>query len=177
MSASNSQSGKESQERMETQIMAVVALLVGLVWSSNPNRCYEEGELSKVALRKLASHYPQPQEPEVVSAHDSPAECPLDLYSHWDLEKRSLSPWRYVWRPMKDHYPSIYVEAQCLCSGCIVINSKGRAELTHDYNSAPVNQTRVFLKRERCVDGKTYYLKPVSVVVTVGCTCARPRLV
>ncbi|XP_049580186.1 interleukin-17C [Syngnathus scovelli] len=161
---------------METQVMAVVALLMGLAWSSNPNRCYEEGELSKMASRKLATHYPQPQEPAVVPDHDSPPECPLDLYSLWDLEERSLSPWRYVSRLMEDHYPSTYVEAQCLCSGCIMINSTGSAVLSHDYNSAPVNQTRVFLKRERCADGKTYYLKPVSVVVVVGCTCARPRL-
>ncbi|KAM9815358.1 interleukin-17C [Syngnathus typhle] len=176
MSASNRQSGKESQERMETQIMAVVALLVGLAWSSNVNRCYEEGEVRNVALRKLASHYRQPEEVEGVPAHDSPAECPLELYSHGDLDKRSLSPWRYVWKPMKDHYPPRYVEAQCLCYGCIVISSNGSAEMTYDYNSAPVKQTRVFLKRERCDDGKMYYLKPVSVNVTVGCTCARPSL-
>ncbi|XP_061139749.1 interleukin-17C [Syngnathus typhle] len=176
MSASNRQSGKESQERMETQIIAVVALLVGLAWSSNLNGCYEEGEVRNVALRKLASHYPQPKEVEDPPAHDSPAECPLELYSRGGLEKRSLSPWRYVSKLMKDHYPPTYVEAQCLCSGCIVINSTGRAEMTHDYNSAPVNQTRVFLKQERCNDGKRYYLKPVSVVVTVGCTCARPSL-
>ncbi|XP_061533386.1 interleukin-17C isoform X1 [Phycodurus eques] len=159
------------------QTLAVLLLLLGPVRTSNSSRCYEEWELSKVAGRKLASHYPQPPEPRGVVAHDSPSACPLDLYMHhWNLEDRSLSPWRYVWRTMKDHYPSTYVEAQCLCSGCIMIKNKGTPELSHDYNSVPVNQTRVFLKRERCSDGHKYYLKPISAVVTVGCTCARPRI-
>ncbi|XP_077374197.1 interleukin-17C [Festucalex cinctus] len=160
-------------------VTIVVALAVAPVWTVNTNRCYEESELSKVADRKLASHYPQPPEPQAVVPHDSPSDCPLDLYMHWDqdLKERSLSPWRYVWKPMKDHYPSTYVEAQCLCSGCIMIKRKGTPELSHDYNSAPVNQTRVFLKRERCTDGLKYYLKPVSVAVTVGCTCVIPRVV
>ncbi|XP_061629230.1 interleukin-17C [Phyllopteryx taeniolatus] len=159
------------------QTLAVLLLLMGPVRTSNLSRCYEEWELSKVAGRKLASHYPQPPEPRGVVAHDSPSACPLDLYMHhWNLEDRSLSPWRYVWRTMKDHYPSTYVEAQCLCSGCIMIKNKGTPELSHDYNSVPVNQTRVFLKRERCSDGHKYYLKPISAVVMVGCTCARPRI-
>uniref|UniRef100_A0A3Q2YF27 Interleukin 17c n=1 Tax=Hippocampus comes TaxID=109280 RepID=A0A3Q2YF27_HIPCM len=139
--------------------------------------CQGEQELSKVAHRKLASHYPQPPEPRGAVAHDSPFACPLDLYMPWDLKERSLSPWRYVSKPMKDHYPSTYVEAQCLCSGCIMIKNQGTPELSHDYNSVPLTQTRVFLKRERCTDEQKYYLKPVSVVVTVGCTCARPHLV
>ncbi|XP_077424578.1 interleukin-17C [Vanacampus margaritifer] len=163
-------------------VTIVVALVVAPAWTANLNRCYEESELSKVAGRKLASHYPQPPEPQVVAPHDSPSACPLDLYSHWDLglvdpKERSLSPWRYVRKPMKDHYPSTYIEAQCLCSGCIMIKSKRTPELSHDYNSAPVSQTRVFLKREHCTDSLKYYLKPVSVNVTVGCTCVIPQVV
>ncbi|XP_057691904.1 interleukin-17C [Corythoichthys intestinalis] len=159
------------------QVLVAVALLLGSAWTVNVNRCYEESELSKAADRKLASHYPQPKEPRMVVAHDSPYECPLDLYvNHWNLEDRSLSPWRYVRRTMKDHYPDTYVEAQCLCSGCIMIKNKGTPELNHDYNSVTVNQTRVFLKREPCIDSGMYYLKPVSVEVSVGCTCAAPRI-
>ncbi|XP_077452147.1 interleukin-17C isoform X1 [Stigmatopora argus] len=180
------------------QILTLVALLLGFMQTTNADRCYEESELSKAANRKLASHYLQPNEPRVVVPHDAPYECPLDLYLHlWDLEDRSLSPWRYVsadeWferrphsgRPglkssrksMKDHYPDTYVEAQCLCSGCIIVKNKGPPELNNDYNSVTVNQTRVFLKREPCSDKGMYYLKPVSVTVSVACTCATPRVV
>ncbi|XP_061891318.1 interleukin-17C [Entelurus aequoreus] len=158
-------------------IVVILGLQLGPAWTCNVNRCYEEGELSKAANRKLTSHYPQPPEPHGVLAWDSPASCPLDLYVHYQQrEARSLSPWRFVWKTMKDHYPSTYVEAQCLCSGCIVTKNKGVPEMSHDYNSVPIEQSRVFLKRELCDDGRKYYLKPVSVNVVVGCTCARPRI-
>lgn len=48
---------------------------------------------------------------------------------------------------------------------------------THDYNSVPIEQTRMFLRRELCTDeraaNKTYRLTPVYKKVVVGCTCAR----
>ncbi|XP_077566936.1 interleukin-17C [Stigmatopora nigra] len=159
------------------QMLTLVALVLSFTRTTNANRCYEESELSKAADRKLASHYLQPIEPRVVVPHDAPYECPLDLYLHlWALEDRSLSPWRYVRKSMKDHYPNTYVEAQCLCSGCIMVKNKGPPELNNDYNSVTVNQTRVFLKREPCSDKGMYYLKPVSVTVSVACTCATPRV-
>ena len=76
---------------------------------------------------------------------------------------------------MKDHFPSTYAEAQCLCSGCILIQGKNPPSESLDYNSVPVLQSRVFLRRELCSDGKKYHLKPVTVEVAVGCTCARVK--
>lgn len=79
----------------------------------------------------------------------------------------------------KDHFPSTYSEAQCLCSGCILIQDSLDEEnamipaVNYDYNSVPIKQNRVFLKRELCSDGKKYHLKPVTVEVAVGCVCAR----
>lgn len=73
---------------------------------------------------------------------------------------------------MEDHYPSTYVEAQCLCSGCIMFQNQKLIE-SHDYNSVPVMQSKLFLKREVCNDKKKYRLTPVSIDVAVGCTCAR----
>lgn len=79
---------------------------------------------------------------------------------------------------MKDHFPSAYSEAECLCSGCILIQdqpSKGRLPVeNHSYNSVPIVQSRVFLKRELCSDGVKFRLTPVSQNVAVGCTCVRP---
>lgn len=81
---------------------------------------------------------------------------------------------------MKDHYPSTYAEAQCLCSGCIFIQDnkgweKRPLQESNDYNSVPIKQSRVFLKRELCSDGKKYQLKPVTLEVAVACTCARVK--
>lgn len=72
---------------------------------------------------------------------------------------------------MKDHFPSTYFEAKCLCTGCILIQGKNPPQESHDYNSRALTQSRVFLKKEPCSDGGKYYLKPVSVEVAVGCTC------
>lgn len=82
-------------------------------------------------------------------------------------------------RSMKDHFPSTYSEAECLCSGCILIqNQPGRGRVpveNFSYNSVPIMQSRVFLKRELCSDSSNKYrLTPVSQDVAVGCTCVRP---
>nr|XP_046251321.1 interleukin-17C [Scatophagus argus] len=169
---------------MDMNKILIFGLFLVPVWTCKMNRCYEEHELSEAAQRKLRSHYPQKPEPSVAAAPDSPASCPVALYQQQPpqhLSGRSLSPWRYVLITMKDHFPSTYAEAQCLCSGCILLQDNSGQETrplpveSHDYNSVPVKQSRVFLKRELCSDGKTYHLKPVSVEVAVGCTCARAK--
>lgn len=80
---------------------------------------------------------------------------------------------------MKDHFPPTFSEAQCLCSGCILVPDGSKNHVVpsenHDYNSVPITQSRVFLKKQRCADGRTYQLKPEVLQVAVGCTCVRPR--
>lgn len=85
-------------------------------------------------------------------------------------------------KTLNGHFPSTYTEAQCLCSGCILIkdpdSDPDKTPLpveSYDYNSVPIKQSKVFLKRELCSDGKKYYLKPVTLDVAVGCTCARVK--
>lgn len=79
----------------------------------------------------------------------------------------------------KEYFPSTYVEAQCLCSGCILIPDSSKKHMlpmeNHNYNSVPIMQSRVFLRRELCRDGERYRLKPETLRVAVGCTCARPK--
>lgn len=89
-----------------------------------------------------------------------------------------FSPFRHVTN--QDYFPSTFVQAQCLCTGCILVQDRnqGPPEVVHsqDYNSVPIEQYRLFLKRELCdnVSGKRQYrLTPVYVKVLVGCTCAR----
>ncbi|XP_070686926.1 LOW QUALITY PROTEIN: interleukin-17C [Pempheris klunzingeri] len=170
----------EERQRMDVKQILIFSLFFVPVWS----RCYDAQELGEAAGRKLRSHYPQPPQPPSAAAPDSAAVCPVELYLQQPppphVSGRSLSPWRYVLRTKQDHFPSTYAEAQCLCSGCILIQDssvqhKKLPVESHNYNSVPIKQSRVFLKRELCSDGKKYQLKPVTVEVTVGCTCARVK--
>uniref|UniRef100_A0A8C1CQC5 Interleukin 17c n=1 Tax=Cyprinus carpio carpio TaxID=630221 RepID=A0A8C1CQC5_CYPCA len=87
------------------------------------------------------------------------------------LNDRSLSPWRIRTVENPDMYPSKYEEAECLCDGCIINGVENRT-----YNSVPVKQTRLFLKKVPCPsDPKKYSLEYKLVSVTVACTCAVPK--
>ncbi|XP_022612065.1 interleukin-17F-like [Seriola dumerili] len=159
------------------QVVTFLLFLVP-VWACKMHKCYEDHELSDAANRKLMSHYPQPPEPLSAAAADTPSSCPLALYEQQlpqHISDRSVSPWRYVLVTKKDHFPSTYAEAQCLCSGCILIRDKAPPQMSDNYNSVPIKQSRVFLKKELCCDEDKYYLKPVTVEVTVGCTCVRVK--
>ncbi|GAA6224614.1 interleukin-17F-like, partial [Lates japonicus] len=165
---------------MDMKQVLIFGLFLVPVWTCNMtrmHRCYDEHELSEAAERKLRTHYPQPPESSPAAAEDSPVSCPVAFYGQQKpqaLRDRSLSPWRYILRTKPDHFPSTYTEAQCLCAGCILIQDKKPPVESHDYNSVPIEQSRVFLKRELCCDGKKYHLKPVTVKVAVGCACAVP---
>ncbi|XP_026167847.1 interleukin-17C [Mastacembelus armatus] len=166
---------------MDVKQVLIFTLFLVPAWTCKINRCCDEQEVREAAERKLRNHFPQTPDPSPAVA-DTAASCPVELYQYQppeELRQRSLSPWRYVLVTKEDHFPSTYAEAQCLCSGCIVIQEKNDGSPvvreSHDYNSVPIMQSRVFLKRERCEDGKTYHLKPVSVNVAVGCTCARVK--
>uniref|UniRef100_A0A8C9Z3P8 Interleukin 17C n=2 Tax=Sander lucioperca TaxID=283035 RepID=A0A8C9Z3P8_SANLU len=169
----NSQSDAKKKLRMDMKQILIFGLLLVPVWT----RCYEDDqELQDAAERKLMTSYTQPEEPQTTAAPDSPASCPVEHFPKQSADHaRSLSPWRYVLVTKKDHFPSTYAEAQCLCSGCILIQNNSPPMESHDYNSVPVKQTRVFLKKEPCDGGKKYHLKPVTVKVAVGCTCLRPN--
>ncbi|XP_034389983.1 interleukin-17C [Cyclopterus lumpus] len=166
---------QRERQKMDMKQILIVGLCLVPVWACKMNRCYDDSELVEAAQKKLRSHYPQPLE-LATPQPDSEASCPVALFPQQapeHIRDRSLSPWRYVLVTKKDHFPSSYVEAQCLCSGCILIQGNRPPVESHNYNSYPVIQSRVFLKKELCGDKKTYYLKPVAVKVAVGCTCTR----
>uniref|UniRef100_A0AAQ5X2I6 Interleukin 17c n=2 Tax=Amphiprion ocellaris TaxID=80972 RepID=A0AAQ5X2I6_AMPOC len=153
----------------------VLALFLGPVCSCKMSRCYNDTELTRAAEQKLRSHYPQPAEHLATAARGAKPSCPLELYrqpASRELNVRSVSPWTYVTRTLEDHFPSSYSEAQCLCAGCLLVQRDGSVLESSDYNSRSVKQSRVFLKREPCDKGG-YSLKPVTVEVSVGCTCVK----
>ncbi|XP_071403141.1 interleukin-17C [Centroberyx affinis] len=153
-----------------TQILLFGLLFVPVLTSKFP--CYEEQDLEEKAQRKLNSHYPQPPEPARLSQSQADAPvCPVELYQQSvDISDRSLSPWRYIYDTKEDRFPRTFAVAQCLCEGCIM-----RKEENMDYNSVPITQSRVVLKKELCEDGRTYRLVPVSESVVVGCTCVKAK--
>ncbi|XP_047452948.1 interleukin-17C [Mugil cephalus] len=158
------------------QILLFVLLLVP-VWTCHEHRCLNETRLREVAQKKLESRFRQPLDPSPTADPGSPLSCPVELYRQRQplpgLRNRSLSPWRYVTVTDEDLFPPSYVKAECLCSGCIQVRGDGSVKQSFDFNSVEIKQSRVFLRRERCCGGDTYTLKPVSVDVAVGCTCAR----
>ncbi|XP_026783442.1 interleukin-17C [Pangasianodon hypophthalmus] len=96
-------------------------------------------------------------------------------FTHWvfssDLKNRSLSPWRSRVETAHDLIPSVYEVAECLCSGCIIDGSENT-----DYNSVPVMQSVMFLKKVSCTsDPEKYSLEVVYKTVPVACTCAVPK--
>ncbi|KAM7396153.1 hypothetical protein PAMP_019216 [Pampus punctatissimus] len=145
------------------------------VWTCKINRCLTEDKVESIAERWLKRYNLPPAVGSSAATLDSTVSCPLALYEHMKpyeaLNNRSLSPWRYVRVHKKDHYPETYVEAQCLCSGCIIFENDIPVE-NDTYNSVPVIQSKTFLKKKLCPNKKTYSLEPVSVNVAVGCTCA-----
>ncbi|XP_063336980.1 interleukin-17C [Pelmatolapia mariae] len=162
---------------MDLKPVLIFVLFIVPMWSSKMFRCYNDEELQAAADRKLRTHYLRATEAPRTTAHSSSYSCPLDLYKRQLSEEqrdRSLSPWRFVTHIKEDHFPSTYVAAQCLCSGCIQLKNSEVIE-DYDYNSVPIVQNRVFLKKELCDDKKTYRLRPVNVEVAVGCTCVRPQ--
>ncbi|XP_056138582.1 interleukin-17C [Lampris incognitus] len=157
----------------------ILVILFGLLFIpvSSKSPCYDEEELQEKAERKLTTHYHQPYRPAHVHQPDTPAPCPVELYRHAaDISSRSLSPWRYIYETKEDRFPRTLAVAQCLCKGCIISREKSPRAESMDYNSVPLKQSRVVLRKELCEDGKKYRLVPVSEDVAIGCTCVRAKI-
>ncbi|CAL8357789.1 unnamed protein product [Lota lota] len=153
----------------EEEILVLGVLFVTVRTSSLP--CYDESQLEEKAQKKL-KHQPLGPEPKA-----TPSKCPVGLYAGLgkSLNDRSISPWRFVYETKKDRFPSTIAVAQCLCEGCITIKHEDNTP-TEDftYNSVAITQSKLFLNKELCEDGRRYRLVPHYEPVAVGCTCAKP---
>ncbi|XP_065138779.1 interleukin-17C [Paramisgurnus dabryanus] len=88
-----------------------------------------------------------------------------------EIKHRSLAPWRTRIVEDPEMIPSRYEEAECLCDGCIINGAHN-----HSYNSVPVLQKMLFLKKVKCLsDPSKYSFKIEYKEVAVGCTCVAPR--
>ncbi|KAM3870058.1 interleukin-17C [Diretmus argenteus] len=157
------------------QIVFFGLLLLFACVSASKFPCYDEEELKDKADKKLSSHYPQPPEPRGLAAAGSPV-CPVELYQQSvDIKSRSLSPWRYISNTEEDRFPPTIAEAECLCEGCIMTMKDAPREESFAYNSVPITQHRVVLRRKLCEDKKRYRLVPENINVAVGCTCVKAK--
>ena len=66
--------------------------------------------------------------------------------------------------------------AECLCEGCILLHHENKMPSEDfTFNSVPVVQNKMFLKKELCEDAKKYRLRTYFEDVAVGCTCATAK--
>uniref|UniRef100_A0A8C8ANZ7 Interleukin-17F n=1 Tax=Otus sunia TaxID=257818 RepID=A0A8C8ANZ7_9STRI len=67
-----------------------------------------------------------------------------------------------------NRFPQVIADAKCRLSGCV--NPLGQED--HSFNSVPIQQEILVLRREQEGCLPTYRLE--KKVITVGCTCAAP---
>lgn len=70
----------------------------------------------------------------------------------------------------KTRYPEEIAVAECLCAGCIIDGVEDR-----DYNSYPVMQTMMVVRKKECAEKGKYSFKTEMIQVPVACTCLVPR--
>ncbi|XP_060778931.1 interleukin-17C isoform X2 [Neoarius graeffei] len=123
---------------------------------------------AKKLLRRAGRH----AEHRAAAARSAPtASCSdfTQIFSH-ELKNRSLSPWRSSFETDHSLIPPVYEVAECLCSGCIIDGSENT-----DYNSVPVMQSVMFLKKISCLsDPDNYSYNVVYKTLPVACTCVMP---
>ncbi|NXP48654.1 IL17F protein, partial [Heliornis fulica] len=87
-----------------------------------------------------------------------------------DVRNRSLAPWDYRLDKDPNRFPQVIADAECRFSGCV--NPLGQED--HSFNSVPIQQEILVLRREQRGCLPTYRLE--KKVITVGCTCATPMV-
>ncbi|KAM8860848.1 interleukin-17C [Synchiropus picturatus] len=152
-------------------VKVLLLLLLAAAWRCDARCLHNQTRLKRLAER-WQRRFSEPR------ADGAPTSCPAHLLRSGGgggIHERSLSPWRYVKKTLKDHLPETYSEAECLCAGCVLFDGEtGTINETEQYNSAPVVQARTFLKKVPCRGQSGYRLEPVQVQVQVGCTCVAP---
>ncbi|NP_001191723.1 interleukin-17C precursor [Oryzias latipes] len=144
-------------------------------------KCVSVDDLKKIEEKAMRKHGIGIWQHSISSPSSDATGCPVDLYQNWDSkdEKRSVSPWKYTEVTREGYFPPSYMEAQCLCKGCILKEGNNVIE-SHNFNSKPLVVSRMFLRRVLCEGGnngtaKTYKLERVQLDVAVGCICVRTR--
>ncbi|XP_027017664.1 interleukin-17C [Tachysurus fulvidraco] len=149
----------------------LLLFLVDAATGEKHKGCLPQNQLL-IQAKKLLRRTGRPTEHRARRAvsHTSCADFTQLAFSS-DLKNRSLSPWQSILETDPDMIPSVYEVAKCLCYGCLIDGSENT-----DYNSVPVMQSVMFLKKVSCPsDPDKYSLNVVYKNVPVACTCAVPK--
>ncbi|XP_066289545.1 interleukin-17B-like [Branchiostoma lanceolatum] len=88
------------------------------------------------------------------------------------VNERSLTPWVYVTNHSANRIPDTFVEARCLCEGCLIYGPDGvSVENTKDFENVPIKTGLPILERYDCKRRKCRERQSI-LQVTVGCMCA-----
>ncbi|XP_052007986.1 interleukin-17C-like [Xyrauchen texanus] len=157
----------------------IVSFLSEIVVEGKHLGCYHECEhgFNKVQQKLLRALHVSQHAP-LPPVNHAAVSCPAFLSelsgherSSLGRNKRSLAPWRIRTVHKPDMLPQTYEEAECLCDGCIINGIENMS-----YNSVPVEENRLFLKKVKCpFDENKYSLEYEYVKVTVACTCVVPK--
>ncbi|KAL2088462.1 hypothetical protein ACEWY4_015361 [Coilia grayii] len=95
----------------------------------------------------------------------------LARYTHSDYANRSVSPWEYRVDHVSNTFPSNIRHAECKFGGCIIDGQED-----HSFNSVPVFQSQMVLKKMPCKSKPGHYYFEVDFMnVPVACICVIPR--
>ncbi|KAJ7997739.1 hypothetical protein DPEC_G00215250 [Dallia pectoralis] len=163
------------------QALLLLCVCIG-VWSEaleahKHKGCFSAEELQGGVQRLLRrTRYPTEEELMRLTPVESKKRCPVSLQEHLiDYSQRSVSPWRYIIDRMEGRFPERIAVAECLCKGCLITRSGHQAE-NHDYNSVPIMQTQMVLKKTKCHnDTGKYSLSSHFIQVPIACTCVKYR--
>ncbi|XP_026873825.1 interleukin-17C [Electrophorus electricus] len=155
---------------MWSPVLFLFLVLTDIVDAHKSKGCFPEAELPARAVKLLHRSHRNAESRRAGSAAMSCADFQRQVFSP-ELKHRSLSPWI-----IRDHHdssliPSSYQVAQCLCEGCIINGTENT-----DYNSVPVFQNMMFLKKVKCpTDSDKYSLQIHYEEIPYACTCAVPK--
>ncbi|XP_012688020.2 interleukin-17C [Clupea harengus] len=149
----------------------IATLAMGLLCSASDfGGCFPEAHACKVLRR----HWRHEHAPHYAGLRQQPvhARCPeFKLQSSsLHISNRSLSPWRYRVDEDKTRFPEKIAVAECLCSGCIINGMEDT-----EYNSVPVMQTMMIVRKKECSEKGQYSFKTEWKTVPVACTCVMHR--
>ncbi|XP_063052114.1 interleukin-17C isoform X2 [Engraulis encrasicolus] len=157
-------------------LLLLTTVAIGIMCcASDSEGCKREDRAWK-HLRKHWRHgHPLLLTPTPVTDSEAPKSCRDFIQDQCrspskDLSNRSLSPWRYRIDEDENRIPQRIGVAECLCNHCII---NGKEDST--YNSVPVMQTMMFVRRTPCpAEPGNYTFKTEFKSVPVACTCVTP---
>ncbi|XP_026701281.1 interleukin-17F-like [Athene cunicularia] len=149
-------------------LVLVLALTVkssphGRVGHPPPNKDSGSGRVSRGCLNQKDLKFPSTLKVDVRISNSDQA-----FRTVHDVRNRSLAPWDYRLDEDPNRFPQVIADAKCRLSGCV--NALGQED--HSFNSVPIQQEILVLRREQGGCLPTYRLE--KKVITVGCTCAAP---